>query len=79
MKQTQIPLTSFTDYVCEAPAANQVSGRVLNQPCGGREFVPAIRIKTYKGVLSGGQQLIAQIPLFRCVACGAFHDLNTKP
>lgn len=82
-QQNQIPLTSFTDFVCDAPAKGGVDfTQLLNKglpECNGREFVPVIRVKTYKGLLSGGQKIIAQVQVFKCCACGAVHDLNAKP
>jgi hypothetical protein len=72
-----IPLTAFTDFKCENRIQVQVTGQQL--VCGSREFMPVARIKTYRGMLSSGQTVIAQIQVFKCVACGAIHDLNAKP
>lgn len=73
----QIPLTSFTDYVCENKKAMElIGGKLGNQLCNSREFVPVVRLKTYKGLMSGGQQVVAQIQVFQCVACGAIHNMG---
>jgi len=87
MNQQSIPLTSFQDFVCDAPANIKMTPLVEmmskvdrdNLPkCNGREFFIVNRVKTYQGILSGGQKIIANIQVYRCAACGAIHDLNAK-
>lgn len=85
-KHTTIPLTSFKHFVCTAPKplgdlGDQGFKALLGVTplCNGREFQTVVRVKTYNGLLSQGETIIAQIPVFKCVACGAIYDLNTKP
>ena len=72
-QQTQIPLHAFTDLVCNAPLKPELPR------CDSKTFTPVFAIKTYQGLMSNNQKVIAQQPLFKCVKCGAIHDLDKKP
>jgi hypothetical protein len=70
-----ISLEAFTDFKCPAPV--RVIGQ-MPRTCNGDEFRPLVRLKTYKGLMSSGKTMIAQIQIFECVACGAIHDLTPE-
>lgn len=73
-QQTNIPLTAFQDFVCGSEFSGFHKGT-----CSSLEFTNVVRVKTYKGLLSGGKRIIASIQVFKCVTCGAIHDLNAMP
>jgi hypothetical protein len=74
--QTQIPITAFSDFDCNNKIAFD-EGSYFER-CNGREFTQVFQIKTYKGFQSNNELVIAQIPVFQCVGCGAIHKLNDK-
>jgi hypothetical protein len=74
--QVQIPIDSFTDFVCDSIPQ---SGSIFRQPkCDGVVFEKVLLIKTYKGILSGGNKVVMELPCVRCVKCGAVHNMNEK-
>lgn len=69
----QIPITAFTDLVCNAKMKPELP------LCDGRIFTPVLKVKYYSGLLSNSQLVMMQIPLFKCVKCGSVHDVTIRP
>lgn len=74
MTQVQIPIDSFSDFVC----GNVEINSFYKKPCDGLVFEKVVLIKTYKGILSSGNKVVMELPCVRCVKCGAVHNLNEK-
>jgi hypothetical protein len=69
--QVNIPLDSFTEFKCEA-----VLDSIFKMKCDSVVFDRVTMIRTYQGILSGGRLVIAESMVYKCVKCGALHDLN---
>lgn len=77
--ETKIPITAFTDFICREPQKViniHTTEKVL--VCDSVVFIPVVGIMTYKGFQSNNQLVIAQKPFFKCVKCGAIHDLDKQ-
>ena len=71
-QNNQIPINAFADLICNARLKPELP------KCNGNIFTQVFEVKYYRGLMSQGQTVLLQVPLFKCVKCGSIHDVN-KP